>query len=130
MAALRVSAFYRHFKAVTSLSPLQCQKHVRLIHARSTLIAGAWRSASVMKVGLNSAGSMRASLACRRHRMARGSGGRYPSAQVKTRPETQQQSSGVWNCCLAEALRIVTFKRLLEHQCLNNRSTTFGKTRR
>lgn len=40
MASLSVSAFHRHFKAVTALSPLQYQKHVRLLHARSLLIAG------------------------------------------------------------------------------------------
>ncbi|WP_121120080.1 AraC family transcriptional regulator [Croceibacterium ferulae] len=40
MAALSVSAFHRHFKAVTALSPLQYQKQVRLLHARSLLIAG------------------------------------------------------------------------------------------
>jgi len=40
MAALSVSAFHRHFKAVTALSPLQYQKQVRLLRARSLLIAG------------------------------------------------------------------------------------------
>lgn len=40
MTALSVSAFHRHFKAVTALSPLQYQKHVRLLRARSLLIAG------------------------------------------------------------------------------------------
>lgn len=40
MAALSISAFHRHFKAVTALSPLQYQKRVRLLHARSLLIAG------------------------------------------------------------------------------------------
>ncbi|WP_299845354.1 AraC family transcriptional regulator [uncultured Jannaschia sp.] len=40
MAALSVSTFHRHFKAVTALSPLQYQKHVRLLHARSRLLAG------------------------------------------------------------------------------------------
>lgn len=40
MAALSVTAFHRHFKAITALSPLQYQKHVRLLHARSMLIAG------------------------------------------------------------------------------------------
>lgn len=35
MAALSVSAFHRQFKAVTTLSPLQYQKQVRLLHARS-----------------------------------------------------------------------------------------------
>jgi len=38
MASLSVSAFHRHFKAVTALSPLQYQKHV--LHARALLIAG------------------------------------------------------------------------------------------
>jgi len=40
MAALSVSAFHRHFKAVTAFSPLQYHKHVRLLHARSLLISG------------------------------------------------------------------------------------------
>ena len=39
-AAMSVSAFHRHFKAVTALSPLQYQKHVRLLQARSAMIAG------------------------------------------------------------------------------------------
>ncbi len=47
MAALSVSAFHRHFKAVTALSPLQYQKHVRLLHARSQLIAGEGNATSV-----------------------------------------------------------------------------------
>jgi len=38
-AAMSVSAFHRHFKAVTSLSPLQYQKQVRLLHARTLLVA-------------------------------------------------------------------------------------------
>lgn len=40
MTALSVSAFHRHFKAVTALSPIQYQKHVRLLHARSLLLSG------------------------------------------------------------------------------------------
>jgi AraC-like DNA-binding protein len=40
MAALSVSAFHRHFKAITALSPIQYQKRVRLLHARSMLLAG------------------------------------------------------------------------------------------
>ena len=40
MAALSASAFHRHFKTVTALSPLQYQKRVRLLHARTMLIAG------------------------------------------------------------------------------------------
>jgi AraC-like DNA-binding protein len=47
MAALSISAFHRHFKAVTALSPLQYQKHVRLLHARSRLIAGEGNATSV-----------------------------------------------------------------------------------
>jgi len=37
MSALSVSAFHRHFQAVTSLSPLQYQKRVRLMQARLKL---------------------------------------------------------------------------------------------
>ncbi|WP_299258221.1 AraC family transcriptional regulator [uncultured Kushneria sp.] len=40
-AAMSVSAFHRHFKAVTTLSPLQYQKRVRLLQARMLMIAGA-----------------------------------------------------------------------------------------
>lgn len=47
MAALSVSAFHRHFKAVTALSPLQYQKRIRLLHARSLLIAGEGNATSV-----------------------------------------------------------------------------------
>lgn len=38
-AAMSVSAFHRHFKAVTTLSPLQYQKQVRLLQARTLLVA-------------------------------------------------------------------------------------------
>ncbi len=40
-AAMSVSAFHRHFKAVTNLSPLQYQKRVRLMQARSLMLANA-----------------------------------------------------------------------------------------
>ena len=40
MASLSVSPFYRHFKSVTALSPLQFQKRIRLLTARSSLLAG------------------------------------------------------------------------------------------
>ncbi|MFU8924859.1 AraC family transcriptional regulator N-terminal domain-containing protein [Acinetobacter puyangensis] len=40
MTALSVSAFHRHFKAITALSPLQFQKRIRLLHARSLLLSG------------------------------------------------------------------------------------------
>jgi len=36
--AMSVSAFHRHFKAVTAMSPLQYQKRVRLLHARTLLL--------------------------------------------------------------------------------------------
>jgi len=55
MAALSVSAFHRHFKAVTALSPLQYQKHVRLLQARSMLIAGDGNATAVaFRVGYES----------------------------------------------------------------------------
>lgn len=40
LAAMSVSAFHRHFKAVTALSPLQYQKRVRLLQARTLLVVG------------------------------------------------------------------------------------------
>lgn len=40
-AAMSVSAFHRHFKAVTALSPLQYQKRIRLLQARTLLVAEA-----------------------------------------------------------------------------------------
>ncbi|PWC32892.1 AraC family transcriptional regulator [Azospirillum sp. TSO35-2] len=55
MAALSVSAFHRHFKAVTAMSPLQFQKRIRLLHARSVLIAnGRSASATAFEVGYGS----------------------------------------------------------------------------
>ena len=36
--AMSISAFHRHFKAVTAMSPLQYQKRVRLLHARTMLL--------------------------------------------------------------------------------------------
>jgi AraC-like DNA-binding protein len=47
MAAFSVSAFHRHFKAVTALSPLQYQKRIRLLHARTQLIAGQGSATSI-----------------------------------------------------------------------------------
>lgn len=56
MAALSVSAFHRHFKAVTALSPIQYQKRVRLLHARSMLLAGEGNATSVaFSIGYESA---------------------------------------------------------------------------
>lgn len=56
MAALSVSAFHRHFKAVTALSPLQYQKRIRLLQARALLIAGGGNATSIaFGVGYESA---------------------------------------------------------------------------
>jgi AraC-like DNA-binding protein len=46
-AAMSVSAFHRHFKTVTSLSPLQFQKQLRLLQARTLLLTGAGTATSV-----------------------------------------------------------------------------------
>ena len=55
-AAMSVSAFHRHFKAVTTLSPLQYQKRVRLLQARMLMVASA-RSVTnaAIEVGYESA---------------------------------------------------------------------------
>lgn len=56
MASLSVSAFHRHFKAITALSPIQYQKRVRLLHARSMLLAGEGNATSVaFSIGYESA---------------------------------------------------------------------------
>jgi AraC-like DNA-binding protein len=39
LCGLSASAFHRHFRVVTAMSPLQFQKRIRLQHARSLLIA-------------------------------------------------------------------------------------------
>ncbi|MFX1681887.1 AraC family transcriptional regulator [Mitsuaria sp. CC2] len=46
-AAMSVSAFHRHFKAVTALSPLQYQKQLRLLQARKLLVASGGNVTSV-----------------------------------------------------------------------------------
>jgi transcriptional regulator GlxA family with amidase domain len=38
LAAMSVSSFHRHFRAVTSMSPLQYQKQIRLQEARARLL--------------------------------------------------------------------------------------------
>lgn len=54
-AAMSVSAFHRHFKAVTTLSPLQYQKRVRLLHARMLMVAsGRSVTAAAFEVGYES----------------------------------------------------------------------------
>ncbi|MDX1725708.1 MAG: AraC family transcriptional regulator [Pseudomonas sp.] len=55
-AAMSVSAFHRHFKAVTALSPLQYQKRVRLLQARTLLVANAKSvTNAALEVGYESA---------------------------------------------------------------------------
>ena len=39
LSGMSASAFHRHFRGVTALSPLQFQKRIRLQHARSLLVA-------------------------------------------------------------------------------------------
>lgn len=52
---MSVSSFHRHFKAVTSLSPLQYQKELRLLEARRLLRAGAASvSTTAFEVGYES----------------------------------------------------------------------------
>jgi AraC-like DNA-binding protein len=55
-AAMSVSAFHRHFKAATSLSPVQYQKRIRLMHARTLMVAkGSGVAAAAYDVGYESA---------------------------------------------------------------------------
>lgn len=55
-AAMSVSAFHRHFKSVTALSPVQYQKQIRLLNARTLLIAsGCSVTAAALEVGYQSA---------------------------------------------------------------------------
>ncbi len=55
-ASMSVSAFHRHFKAVTTLSPLQYQKRVRLLKARMLMVAGAKSvTSAAFEVGYESA---------------------------------------------------------------------------
>lgn len=55
-AAMSVSAFHRHFKAATSLSPMQYQKRIRLMHARTLMVAkGSGVAAAAYDVGYESA---------------------------------------------------------------------------
>lgn len=55
-AAMSVSAFHRHFKAITTLSPLQYQKRVRLLQARTLMVASAKSvTAAAFEVGYESA---------------------------------------------------------------------------
>ena len=56
LASMSVSAFHRHFKAVTALSPLQYQKRVRLLQARTLMVASAKSvTSTAFEVGYESA---------------------------------------------------------------------------
>jgi AraC-like DNA-binding protein len=55
-ASMSISAFHRHFKAVTNLSPLQYQKRVRLLQAKTLMVANAKSvMAAAFEVGYESA---------------------------------------------------------------------------
>jgi AraC-like DNA-binding protein len=55
MVAMSASAFHRHFKAVTNMSPLQYQKTIRLMHARQRMITQALTVGSAaLEVGYES----------------------------------------------------------------------------
>ncbi len=55
VAGMSLSSFYRHFLAVTSLSPLQFQKQLRLIEARRLMMSeGASASRAAFAVGYES----------------------------------------------------------------------------
>jgi len=54
-AGMGASSFYHHFRAVTSLSPLQFQKQLRLIEAKRLMLSeGATPSAAALAVGYES----------------------------------------------------------------------------
>lgn len=56
LAAMSESAFHRHFKAATALSPLQYQKQLRLMQARQLLTSrGASVTGAAIEVGYESA---------------------------------------------------------------------------
>ena len=55
VARLSPSAFHRHFRALTALTPLQYQKRLRLLEARHLLLAGAANvEAAAFRVGYES----------------------------------------------------------------------------
>lgn len=55
VAGMSPSSFHKHFRGVTSLSPLQLQKHLRLIEARRLMLSeGASASSAAFAVGYES----------------------------------------------------------------------------
>jgi AraC-like DNA-binding protein len=56
IAAMSPSAFHRHFKSITALSPVQFQKRIRLLQARLLLVSGGMKASDVaFDVGYESA---------------------------------------------------------------------------
>jgi AraC-like DNA-binding protein len=56
IAAMSPSAFHRHFKSATALSPVQFQKRIRLLQARLLLVSGGLKASDVaFDVGYESA---------------------------------------------------------------------------
>ncbi|HLY05386.1 MAG TPA: AraC family transcriptional regulator [Rhizomicrobium sp.] len=55
LAGMSAASFHRHFKAVTTMSPLQYQKHLRLQHARRLLITNEDAARAAFAVGYESA---------------------------------------------------------------------------
>ncbi|WP_017995220.1 AraC family transcriptional regulator [Rhizobium leguminosarum] len=56
LTSMSVSAFHRHFKSVTAMSPIQFQKRIRLLQARQLLISQSGNASSVAySVGYESA---------------------------------------------------------------------------
>jgi AraC-like DNA-binding protein len=55
MANMGVSTLHHHFRAMTAMSPLQFQKHLRLHHARELMLAGSIDAATAaLRVGYES----------------------------------------------------------------------------
>lgn len=55
MANMGVSTLHHHFRAMTAMSPLQFQKHLRLHHARELMLSGSLDAASAsLRVGYES----------------------------------------------------------------------------
>ncbi|HLP68931.1 MAG TPA: AraC family transcriptional regulator [Rhizobium sp.] len=55
MANMGVSTLHHHFRAVTAMSPLRFQKHLRLHHARELMLSGSLDAASAaLRVGYES----------------------------------------------------------------------------
>jgi AraC-like DNA-binding protein len=55
IANMGVSTLHHHFRAMTAMSPLQFQKHLRLHHARELMLSGSLDAATAaLRVGYES----------------------------------------------------------------------------